>query len=257
LLHPVELPLGRAARDAVRDEAPDRAIELHGDFSCLKGFCPSFVTVAGGSLRKRAGGGGAATQLAALPDPAVPSPVSDPFDILVTGVGGTGVVTIGALLGMAAHIEGYQVSVMDMTGAAQKGGAVHTHVRIADRTAPIHAVRIPSGGARLLLGCDLVVAAEAEVLDRAAKGRTRAILNEEETITAEFTRRSASYEFPNAALRHRIGEALGGDAVEFVAAGALTASLLSDAIGVNLFMLGYAWQKGRVAARGCLARARN
>ena len=226
------------------------------DFSCLKGFCPSFVTVAGGSLRKGTRGGGAAAQLAALPDPAVPSPVTDPFDILVTGVGGTGVVTIGALLGMAAHLEGYQVSVMDMTGAAQKGGAVHTHVRIADRTAPIHAVRIPAGGARLLLGCDLVVAAEAEVLGRAAKGRTRAIVNEEETITAEFTRRSATYEFPDAALRRRIAEALGGDAVEFVAAGALTASLLGDAIGVNLFMLGYAWQKGLVPlAAASLERA--
>src|SRR6185437_8057877 len=169
-----------------------------------------------------------------------------PYGILVTGVGGTGVVTIGALLGMAAHLEGKGVTVLDMTGAAQKGGAVHTHVRIAAAPGAGHAVRIPDGETDLLLGCDIVVTAEAEVLDRTARDRTRAILNTVETVTAEFTRRSPSYRFPGEELRRRIAEAVAPEAAEFVDAGRLATALLGDAIGVNLFMLGYAWQKGLV-----------
>ncbi|MCG8354980.1 MAG: indolepyruvate ferredoxin oxidoreductase family protein, partial [Kiloniellales bacterium] len=146
------------------------------DFSCLKGFCPSFVTVHGGKLRKPAG----ATKrppgespFPALPDPTLPD-LDEPYGVLVTGVGGTGVVTIGALLGMAAHIENKGATVLDMTGLAQKGGAVVSHVRIAPNPEDIHAVRISAGGAKLVLGCDLVVAAGFESVSKMDKGHTAA-----------------------------------------------------------------------------------
>ncbi len=143
------------------------------DFSCLKGFCPSFVTVNGGQLRKRKGVAQRDDLFAALPAPRLPDLGTGPYNILVTGVGGTGVVTIGALLGMAAHIEGKGVSVLDMTGLAQKGGAVISHVRIAPRPEDIHAVRIAAGEANLVLGCDLVVAGAARRSARCARASPR------------------------------------------------------------------------------------
>ncbi|MGH6926787.1 MAG: indolepyruvate ferredoxin oxidoreductase family protein, partial [Dongiaceae bacterium] len=178
---PVETEFGRK-----------RAIDqssCNKDFSCLKGFCPSFVTVHGGELRKRkAAGKDAGDRFAPLPEPALPA-AGDAYGILVTGVGGTGVVTIGALLGMAAHLEGKGCSVLDMTGLAQKGGAVFTHVRIADKPEDIHAVRIAAGGARLLLGCDIVVAASFDGLAKIQQGKTAAVINSYEAVTGEFTRK--------------------------------------------------------------------
>src|SRR6202008_2878591 len=132
------------------------------------GFCPSFVTVEGGKLRKPHP---AAPVGEVLPEPALPN-LEHPFNILVTGIGGTGVVTIGALLGMAAHLEGKGCSIMDMTGLAQKGGAVFSHVRIADKPEDIHAVRLAAGGARLLLGCDIVVATSFDGLAKIQQGKT-------------------------------------------------------------------------------------
>ena len=214
------------------------------DFSCLNGFCPSFVTVHGGTPRPAAAADDSA--LADLPDPVLPAPGTEPYNILIAGVGGTGVVTIGALIGTAAHLEGRGVSVLDMTGAAQKGGTVFTHVRIGRETGAVRVARIPDGHADLVLGCDLVVAAEAEALTRAAPGRTRALVNEFQTITAAFTRQSATYQFPAADLVRRIADAVGPGGVETIDAGRLVARLLGDAIGVNPFMLGFAWQKGLV-----------
>lgn len=214
------------------------------DFSCLNGFCPSLVTIESGRLRKVSDRLTDA-DFPPLPEPTVPTP-NGLHNIVVTGVGGTGVVTIGALLGMAAHIDGRGVTVLDMTGAAQKGGAVFTHVRIAPRRAHISAARVPDGEADLLLGCDLVVASSAEVLGRVAEGRTRAIVNDHQTITSEFTRQSQSYRFPASAMRARIVAAVGAEFSEFFDAGALATALLGDSIGVNLFMLGYAWEKGLV-----------
>src|SRR5690606_13305791 len=121
------------------------------DYSCVKGFCPSFITVEGGRLRKRQAVG--ASALPPLPAPPAPPSLDRPYGILVTGVGGTGVVTIGALRGMAAHIEGKGTAVLDMTGLAQKGGSVYSHIRIAERPEQIHAVRIAAGEARLVIGC--------------------------------------------------------------------------------------------------------
>lgn len=214
------------------------------DFSCVKGFCPSFVTVEGGTLRKPAGNG-AGDGFGVLPEPVLPA-VSGTYNMVVTGVGGTGVVTIGALLGMAAHIEGRGVSVLDMTGAAQKGGAVFTHVRLSDEPDALHSARIPDGETDLLLGCDIVVTATADVLGRGARERTTAIVNSFETITSEFTRNSNLYRFPRRDLNKRIEAAIGRDNTEFIDAGQLATSILGDSIGVNLFMLGLAWQKGLV-----------
>ena len=216
------------------------------DFSCLRGFCPSFVTVEGGRLRKpkTLGAQGAESWTRPLPEPALPS-VAEPYGIVVTGIGGTGVVTIGALLGMAAHIEGRGVSVMDMTGLAQKGGAVVSHVRIAERPEQLHAVRIAAGGAKLLLGGDIVTTAAFDTLAKATLGETRAVVNDERTITGAFTR-NPDQVFPDAGLRAAIVDAVGADATEFISATRLATALLGNSIATNLFMLGYAWQKGLV-----------
>jgi indolepyruvate ferredoxin oxidoreductase len=214
------------------------------DFSCLNGFCPSFVTIHGGTPKPAAAADDSV--LADLPDPELPMPGAEPYNILIAGVGGTGVVTIGALIGTAAHLEGRGVSVLDMTGAAQKGGTVFTHVRIGRAAGAVRVARIPDGHADLLLGCDLVVTAESEALTRAAPGRTRALVNEFQTITAAFTRQSTVYQFPAADLNRRIADAVGPGGVETIDAGRLAARLLGDAIGVNPFMLGFAWQKGAV-----------
>jgi indolepyruvate ferredoxin oxidoreductase len=233
---PVETEFGRK-----------RAIDqssCNKDFSCLNGFCPSFVTVHGGSLRKREAGDAGTDGLPPLPEPALPA-IAEPYGILVTGVGGTGVVTIGALLGMAAHLEGKGVTVLDMTGLAQKGGAVLSHVRIAERPEQIHAVRIGAGGARLLLGCDLVVSASAEALSRLDAAATRAVVNSHQTITGEFTR-NPDLPFPSGDLQRAVAAAVGADRAEFVEATQLATGLLGDAIATNLFLLGYAYQKGLV-----------
>jgi indolepyruvate ferredoxin oxidoreductase len=214
------------------------------DFSCINGFCPSFVTVHGGSLRKRA----PATRpdlFPVLPYPDLLPTLDKPYGILVTGVGGTGVVTIGALLGMAAHLEGKGVSVLDMTGLAQKGGAVFSHIRIARTPEEIAAVRIAAGGARLLLACDMLVAASADGLSKIQKGITRAVVNAHETITGGFIH-DPDLAFPAGATHSALVEAAGADAVDFVEASRLTVSLLGDSIGANLFMLGFAWQKALV-----------
>jgi len=210
------------------------------DFSCLDGFCPSFVTVEGGALRRPAVA--ETTPPGALPEPAPPSP-SEPYGILVTGVGGTGVVTIAALLGMAAHIEGKGVSVLDMTGLAQKYGAVISHLRIAERAEDLHAARLAAGGAHLLLGCDLVVAAGFDALAKVDAETTRAVINAQEQPTGAFTR-DTDLVFPGAALRDRIARAAGVANTDFIDAGRLATALIGDSIAANLLMVGHAYQKG-------------
>jgi len=237
---PVETEFGRK-----------RAIDqssCNKDYSCLKGFCPSFVTVEGGRLRKREKGELGEEGLPPLPEPVLPA-LTEPYGILVTGVGGTGVVTIGALVGMAAHLEGKGVTVLDMTGLAQKGGAVLSHVRIAERPEEIHAVRLATGGADLLLGCDLVVSAGMEALSKVGGGKTRAIVNSHETITGDFTR-NPDLPFPAGDLEASIAGAAGTERSEFLDATGLATGLLGDAIATNLFMLGYAYQKGLVPVSG-------
>ncbi|HYW02469.1 MAG TPA: indolepyruvate ferredoxin oxidoreductase family protein [Gammaproteobacteria bacterium] len=217
------------------------------DFSCVEGFCPSFVSVHGGRRRRRGGmtAGGAPGGLP--PEPRLPS-LDRPWGALVAGVGGTGVVTVGALLGMAAHIEGLGGSVLDMTGLAQKGGAVLSHVRLAGAPEDLHAARLSRGGADLLLGADLVVAAGFEATRCVCPGTTRAVVNTHETVTGEFSG-NPEYRFPGEALRGVITAATGGDRVDFVEATRLAGALTGDAIMSNMFLLGFAWQKGLIPLR--------
>ncbi|MDX1654902.1 MAG: indolepyruvate ferredoxin oxidoreductase family protein, partial [Candidatus Competibacteraceae bacterium] len=216
------------------------------DYSCVNGFCPSFVTVHGGGLRKPQASEGH-PRFKDLPEPRLPA-AAKPYDILITGVGGTGVVTIGALLGMAAHLEERGCSVLDMTGLAQKFGAVVTHVRIADDPQSIHAVRLAAGNARLLLGCDMVVAASADALAKLDPDKSVAVVNSHQSMPAAFTR-NPDLQFPDHAMREAINEAV-GEKAHFVDAANLAAALLGDSIGTNLFVVGYAWQLGLIPLSG-------
>ncbi len=212
------------------------------DYSCLKGFCPSFVTVEGGKLRK-----GKASTAGTVPDLPQPTVASlrerGSYGIVITGVGGTGVVTIGQLLGMAAHLEGKGVSVLDMAGLAQKGGAVFSHVQIAPRQQDLFATRIAMGDADVLLGCDLVVTSSNEALSKVHTNRTRALVNTSESPTADFVR-NPDWQFGSPSLAQQVREAVGDSECAFVDANALATALMGDAIYTNPFMLGYAWQKG-------------
>jgi indolepyruvate ferredoxin oxidoreductase len=218
------------------------------DYSCVTGFCPSFVTVHGGGVRKpkpdTSSDKGANGPTLTLPTPDAPSS-SEPYNMLVTGVGGTGVVTIGALLGMAAHIEGKGVSVLDMAGLAQKGGAVITHVRISDDPDDIHAVRLGAGNADAVLGCDMVVAGSSDALAKMQAGGTRAVINSHETPTASFTLDNDS-NFHGDQLKKLITESTGDNLVDFLDATKLATALIGDSIATNIFMLGYAFQRGMV-----------
>ncbi|QCG95850.1 indolepyruvate ferredoxin oxidoreductase family protein [Azospirillum sp. TSA2s] len=214
------------------------------DFSCVKGFCPSFVTIHGGTLRKPQPLAKDAVDISALPEPVLPS-VDRPWGIYVTGVGGTGVVTLGALLGLAAHIEGKGVSVLDITGMAQKGGAVTSHIRIGHTPEDLHAVRIAAGGADAIIGCDIVVAAAGDCLSKIRPGRTRAVINSHEAVTAEFARQR-DFKVPVQDLVGDIDMAMAGGSLALVDATRLATTLLGDSIAANPFMLGFAWQSGLV-----------
>ncbi|MGI9433249.1 MAG: indolepyruvate ferredoxin oxidoreductase family protein, partial [Geminicoccaceae bacterium] len=213
------------------------------DFSCLKGFCPSFVTVEGVELARSERGDRGDDDGGTIPEPALPT-LDGGYGIVVAGVGGTGVVTIGALLGMAAHLEGRGAAVLDMTGLAQKGGAVMSHLRVAAEPGDIQTTRIASGGANLLLGCDLMVAGGKTSLATLDPKAGHVIVNDNESITGEFTR-DADLVLPGDHLRAAISKAA-GSRVDFVEANKLATTLLGDAIGTNLFMVGYAYQKGLI-----------
>jgi len=208
------------------------------DYACNNGFCPSFVTVQGGQLRKEARG---FDETLIPPEPVLPA-LGEGYAVVVTGIGGTGVVTIGALLGMAAHLEDKGCAILDMTGMAQKGGAVMTHLRLAERPADIGTVRIAPGGAQLILGCDMVVTGSEETLGAACAGVTRALVNTQETMTGDFTR-DADFRLPMASLKARITDKLGSEQVEFIEATQIGVKYLGDSITSNLMMLGYAYQK--------------
>ncbi|MBK6867564.1 MAG: indolepyruvate ferredoxin oxidoreductase family protein [Burkholderiales bacterium] len=220
------------------------------DYSCAKGFCPSFVGVSGGQLRKKSGalageGHGAFTRLvAALPLPA-PHAWTGPYDLLVTGVGGTGVVTVGAVIAMAAHLEGKSASVLDFMGFAQKGGAVMSFVRLADVPARLNQVRIDTQQADAVLACDTVVAAQPEALGTVRHGRTRILANVHETPVAE------SLKNPDASLKTtgllaKLRFAAGEDRVETFDAQRLAEDFLGDTVTANVLAMGYAWQRGLV-----------
>jgi len=211
------------------------------DYSCVKGFCPSFVNVIDGVLKTK--------QMPTMdvwaleiPEPLLPS-LKEPYSVYVAGVGGTGIVTVGALLAMAAHIEGKGCSTMDMTGLAQKGGAVVSHVRIAQTPEEVDAKRIGPGEANLLLGCDLVVAAMPEALKTIQRDKTYGLINTHHAITGDFLK-NKEYTFPQDALETRLSQVIGKSRVDFIPSTELALDLVGDTIASNIFMLGYAFQKG-------------
>jgi indolepyruvate ferredoxin oxidoreductase len=215
------------------------------DYACVNGFCPSFVTVSGGALRKPAGPArGTSDQAPHHADLPLPPSVDldRPFNMLITGIGGTGVITIGALIGMAAHMEGKGVCVLDMTGMSQKNGAVSSHVRLAARPQDIRAQRIATGEADVILGCDMLTAAGADAISKTRPGRTRAIINSHEQPSGKFAQ-EADWTFPAEALRALLTDAVAGHA-EFVDATRIATALTGDSIASNLFMLGLAFQRG-------------
>jgi indolepyruvate ferredoxin oxidoreductase len=212
------------------------------DFSCVKGFCPSFVSVEGAVLRKRKAPKKPDELVAALPRPA-PMTLDRPVNVLITGIGGTGVITVGALLGMAAHIEGKGSSVLDSIGLAQKNGAVTSHVRVAATPDDLHTVRIPLDSADTLIACDMVVAASAESLSWMAKGRTRGVVNTNVSPPANFVL-DHDLDLDTTELTTRLTRTVGADAIDFVAAQDLSIRLLGDGIGQNVMMMGMAYQKG-------------
>ncbi|MNQ45646.1 indolepyruvate ferredoxin oxidoreductase [compost metagenome] len=225
------------------------------DFSCLKGFCPSFVTVEGGKLRKPRAlardDGGIDDE---VPLPRVPG-LERPYGVFVAGVGGTGVVTIGQLLGMAAHLEGKGCSVLDMAGLAQKGGAVYSHVVLAQAPDSLMNTRVAMGEADLMLAGDLVVATSAEAMARVGPGRTRVLLNTDTAPTAAFVG-NPDWTLPGASLTADLQAACGKESLDTVDAAALAVGLLGDAIYSNPLMMGYAYQKGWIPlSREALLRA--
>ena len=229
---PVETELGRK-----------RAIDqssCNKDFSCVNGFCPSFVTVEGAQLKKAAT---AEIDLPDLPQPTLPT-IEGTFNTVITGVGGTGVVTIGAIMAQAAHIDGKGVGMMEMAGLAQKGGAVTVHVRLANAPADISAIRVATGECDALIGCELVVSAASTTLGLTKTGHTGAVVDSHETVTGEFTQ-NTDFAIPGdrleLSLQARLRENLSMfDATE------LARVLMGDSIFSNMMVLGGSWQAGNV-----------
>jgi indolepyruvate ferredoxin oxidoreductase len=213
------------------------------DLSCLKGFCPSFVTVESGQLKKKAQGvSRIALPEAALPEPRLPD-ITQPWATVVAGVGGTGVITIGQLLGMAAHIEGKGIVTQDAAGLAQKGGATWSHVLIASTQADIRTTRVSTASADLVMGCDPIVTAHKETLQRMRAGRTHVALNAHSAPTAAFVR-DANWQNPGEACIAEIAHAVGPEGVSAFDADRVATQVLGDSIYVNPMILGFAWQKG-------------
>ncbi|MEO5735555.1 MAG: indolepyruvate ferredoxin oxidoreductase family protein, partial [Rubrivivax sp.] len=219
------------------------------DYSCVNGFCPSFVTIEGGQLRKpkkeeRADMAAALAGLPALPHPTLPL-AERAWGMVVGGVGGTGVITIGSLLGMAAHLEGKGVVTQDAGGLAQKGGATWSHIQIANRPDAIYTTKVDTAQADLVIACDGIVGASLYTLTVMQQGRTYVALNTHGTPTAAFVR-NADWQSPSANCEAAIRASVGDDNVGALDAEQVAVQMLGDSIYTNPLMLGYSWQKGRV-----------
>ena len=246
-VEPVETEFGRKRR--INQNSCNK------DYSCTKGFCPSFVTVEGGQLRKaKKEQRGDLAALPPIPEPVLP-PASSPWGIVVGGVGGTGVITIGQLLGMAAHLEGKGVVTQDSAGLAQKGGATWSHIQIADDPAALHTTKVDTAKADLVIGCDAIVAANKNTLAVMHEGRTFVALNTHGTPTAAFVH-NPNWQFPEAGCESTIERAVGRAQMGLLDAEEVAVQLLGDSIYTNPLMLGYAWQQGRIPlSRESLLRA--
>ena len=238
---PLETDLGRKRR--IDQTACNK------DYSCANGFCPSFVTVIGGKPRARHGLRPDAAARLQQRAHALPTPPrqawTGPWDLLVTGIGGTGVVTVGAVIAMAAHLDGHAASVLDFMGFAQKGGTVLSFVRLADHPSRLNQARIDAQQADAVLGCDLVVAASVEVLQTMRRGRTRAVINTH-CVPVASDMRNPDADIQPEVLLARIREAAGEQAVATLDAQALAEELLGNSTNANILALGHAWQSGLV-----------
>ncbi|MDM4768080.1 indolepyruvate ferredoxin oxidoreductase family protein [Pelomonas sp. SE-A7] len=217
------------------------------DYSCVKGFCPSFVTIEGGELKKPKKDKRISpfdASLPALAQPVIPSS-REAFGIVVAGVGGTGVITIGQLLGMAAHLEGKGVITQDAAGLAQKGGATWSHIQIADAVEDIHCTKVGTAEAQLVIACDAIVGANKSTLAVMREGRTFVALNTHGSPTATLVN-DANWSFPGAACEAAIAAAVGKEHFGLFDAEEVSVKLLGDSLYTNPLMLGYAWQKGRI-----------
>jgi indolepyruvate ferredoxin oxidoreductase len=236
-VEPLETPLGR--KRSINQSSCNK------DTSCLKGFCPSFVTVEGGTFKKKVTNtttGLNPASLGALPEPELPH-ITQPWGMVVAGVGGTGVITIGQLLGMAAHIEGKGIVTQDSAGLAQKGGATWSHILVAKHQDEIRTTRVSAAGADLVIGCDPIVSASKETTVRMRAGRTRVALNSNSTPTAAFVK-NGNWQNPAEQCVAEITAQVGPDGVGAFDADALAKQVMGDTIYVNPMILGYAWQKG-------------
>ena len=218
------------------------------DYSCVNGLCPSFVSVIGGKLKKNSQSYNLEEEWNSLPEPKLPE-IKGTYNIVLTGVGGTGILTIGALLGMAAHIEKKGVGILDMIGLAQKGGAVLSHLRIGNSPQNIHSPRIASQGADLVIGGDLVVTGGQKTLAVIKSGHTELVVNSFEMITGDFTK-NADMLFPSLKIKQSIREIAGKDKIEFLDASQLATALIGDTIATNMFLLGFAFQRGLLPLEG-------
>jgi indolepyruvate ferredoxin oxidoreductase len=247
-VEPVETEFGRKRR--INQNTCNK------DYSCLKGFCPSFVTVEGGQLKKpkKEASRTDPSTLPEIPEPALPL-AETAWGIVVAGIGGTGVITIGQLLGMAAHIEGKGVVTQDSAGLAQKGGATWSHIQIANRPEAIYTTKVDTAKADLVIACDGIVAAGKSTLALMREGRTYVALNSHATPTAAFVA-NPNWEFPQGGCEAALQAAVGGDRLGLIDADQVAVQLLGDSIYTNPLLLGYAWQKGQVPlSRAALLRA--
>ncbi len=248
-IYPLDTELGRKRKI---DQS-----SCNKDYSCVKGFCPSFVTVEGGELKRPrtvSTPKNFADRITALPSP-TPARLEEAFDLVVAGVGGTGVVTVGALITMAAHLEGKGASVLDFTGFAQKGGAVISHIRIGSTPSDLHQVRIADSRADAVVACDVVVGTDPRVVRVLAKDRTRILVNHSEVPTGQFVQNRNAQIHMDERLT-AIGDAVGIHNLKVVKANALMEQLMGHTVYANVFMLGYAWQQGLVpVSEAALVRA--
>ena len=236
-VEPVETPLGRKRR--INQSSCNK------DYSCVDGFCPSFVTIEGGTLKKpKKEKKGDLASLPPVPQPVLPN-ADAAWGIVVGGVGGTGVITIGSLLGMAAHLDGKGVVTQDAGGLAQKGGATWSHIQIANSPEAIYTTKVDTAKADLVIGCDAIVAANKATLAVMQPGRTFVALNTHGTPTAAFVT-NPDWQFPGGSCASAVAAAVGAELVGSFDAEQIAVQALGDSIYTNPLLLGYAWQKGRV-----------
>jgi len=232
-IEPVETEFGRKRR--INQSSCNK------DYSCLKGFCPSFVTVDGATPRKAKA---ADVDLSGVPEPTIPA-AGHGYNIMVTGIGGTGVLTVSALLGTAGHIEGLAATTADMAGLAQKGGAVYSAVRLGASNDNLTSPRIIAGGADLVLACDAVVAVDKATQTLMVPTRTAVVANADIAPTSDFVRHR-DLDFRSAQVERAIRKAANPNSTSFIAADTIATTLLGDAIGANILLMGYAWQAGLI-----------